>query len=77
MMAFSARAPAKTRTGEWIEVRIPLNSFEATSFGRVIRGAGPVDPRSVTSIGFLPAEKTPGPFALEAEWRNVLRAPRT
>jgi hypothetical protein len=28
-------------------------------------GAGPVDPRSVTSIGFLLAEKTPGPFALE------------
>jgi NADH dehydrogenase [ubiquinone] 1 alpha subcomplex assembly factor 1 len=75
MMAFSYRAPAQTRAGEWIEVRIPLDRFEATSFGRVIRGAGPVDPRSVTSIGFLLAEKTPGPFALEVAWISVLRGP--
>ncbi len=54
----------KTRAGEWIEVAIALHRFEATSFGRVLRGAGRVNPRSVTSIGFLLAEKTPGPFAL-------------
>jgi len=75
MTAFSYRASAQTRPGEWIEVRIPLDRFEATSFGRAIRGAGPVDPRSVTSIGFLLAEKTPGPFALEVAWIKVLRAP--
>ena len=75
MRAFSYRAPVQTRTGEWIEVRIPLDRLEATSFGRVIRGAGPVDPPSVTSIGFLPAEKTPGPFALEVAWIKVLRGP--
>ena len=74
-MAFSYRAPAQTRSGEWIEVRIPLDRFEATSFGRVLRGAGPVDPRSVTSIGFLLAEKTPGPFLLEVAWIKVLRGP--
>jgi monofunctional biosynthetic peptidoglycan transglycosylase len=75
MMAFSYRAPVKTRTGEWIEVAIALDRFEATSFGRVLQGAGPVDPRSVASIGFLLAEKTPGPFALEVEWVKVLRNP--
>ena len=75
MRAFSYRAPVQTRTGEWIEVRVPLDRFEATSFGQVIRGAGPVDPRSVASIGFLLAEKTPGPFALEVAWINVLRGP--
>jgi monofunctional biosynthetic peptidoglycan transglycosylase len=75
MRAFSYRAPLKTRAGEWIEVAIALDRFEATSFGRVLRGAGPVDPRSVTSIGFLLAEKTPGPFALEVAWINVLRGP--
>jgi NADH dehydrogenase [ubiquinone] 1 alpha subcomplex assembly factor 1 len=74
-MAFSYRAPAKTRRGEWIEVRIPLNQFEATSFGRVVAGAGPVDPASVTSVGFLLAEKTPGPFALEVACIKVLRGP--
>jgi len=75
MMAFSYRAPVKTRTGEWIDVAVPLDRFEATSFGRVLRGVGPVDPRSVSSIGFLLAEKTPGPFALEVAWITVLRGP--
>ena len=75
MRAFSYRAPLPTRTGEWIEVAIPLDRFEATSFGRVLRGAAPVDPGSVTSVGFLLAEKTPGPFALEVAWIKVLRGP--
>ena len=75
MRASSYRAPVKTRSGEWIEVRIPLDRFEATSFGRVLQGVGPVDPGSVTSIGFLLAEKAPGPFALEVAWINVLRGP--
>jgi NADH dehydrogenase [ubiquinone] 1 alpha subcomplex assembly factor 1 len=71
--AFSYRAPVQTRPGEWIEVGVPLDQFEATSFGRVVRGAGPVDPRSVTSIGFLLAEKRPGPFVLEVAWITVRR----
>jgi len=75
MMAFSYRAPVKTRSSEWIEVAVSLDQFEATAFGRVLRGMGPVDPRSVTSIGFLLAEKTPGPFALEVAWIKVLRGP--
>ncbi|MFO7694124.1 MAG: CIA30 family protein [Vicinamibacterales bacterium] len=73
--AFSYRAPVKTRSGEWIEVAVPLERFEATSFGQVLRGVGPVDPGSVTSVGFLLAEKAPGPFALEVSWINVLRGP--
>ena len=72
-MAFSYRAPVQTRKGEWTEVRIPLDCFEATSFGQVIRSAGPVDPGSVTSVGFLLAEKAPGPFSLEVEWIKVER----
>ena len=73
--AFSYRAPVQTRSGEWVEVAVPLDRFEATSFGRVLRGAGPVDPRSVRSIGFLLAEKTPGPFVLEVAWVKALRGP--
>ena len=75
MMAFSYRAQVKTRSGEWLEVAVPLDRFEATSFGRVLPGVGPVDARSVTSVGFLLADKTPGPFALEVAWVRVLRGP--
>jgi len=52
-----------------------LGRFEATSFGRVLRDVGPVDSGSVTSIGFLLAEKAPGPFALEVAWVKVRRGP--
>lgn len=70
--AFSYRAPVKTRAGEWIEVATPLDRFEATSFGEVLRRAGPVDAQGVTSIGFLLADKNPGPFVLEVAWINVI-----
>jgi monofunctional biosynthetic peptidoglycan transglycosylase len=74
-MAFSYRAPLQTRNGEWIDVSTPLGRFEATSFGRVIREAGSVNPGAVTSIGFLLAEKTPGPFVLEVAWIRVVHGP--
>jgi monofunctional biosynthetic peptidoglycan transglycosylase len=73
--AFSYRAPLTTRPRKWIEVAIPLDRFEATSFGRVLPGQRPVDPRGVTSIGFLLADKGPGPFLLEVAWVEVLRGP--
>jgi monofunctional biosynthetic peptidoglycan transglycosylase len=74
MRAFSYRAPLPTRAGEWIEVEIPLDRFVATSFGRILSGVGPPEPRGVTSIGFLLGEKAPGPFALEVAWIKVKRA---
>jgi monofunctional biosynthetic peptidoglycan transglycosylase len=74
-MAFSYRAPVKTRSGKWIEVAVPLDRFEATSFGRVLPGEGPVNPRKVTAVGFLLADKRPGPFVLEVAWIKVLRDP--
>ena len=52
---------------------IPLDRFEATSFGQVIRSASPVAPGSITSVGFLLAEKAPGPFSLEVERLKVER----
>ncbi len=71
--ALSYRAPVKTRAGEWIDVAIELDRFEATSFGRTLRDVGPVEPSTVTSIGFLLGEKTPGPFALEVGWIKIRR----
>jgi monofunctional biosynthetic peptidoglycan transglycosylase len=73
-MAFSYRAPLKTRSGKWIEVAVPLDRFEATSFGRVVPRKGPVDPRRVTAVGFLLADNDPGPFVLEVAWIKVLSA---
>ena len=74
LIAFSYRAMAQTKKDEWIEVKVPLDKFEATSFGRVVKDAGPVDPKEVNALGFLLGDKKSGPFKLEVEWIKVVRA---
>jgi NADH dehydrogenase [ubiquinone] 1 alpha subcomplex assembly factor 1 len=71
LIAFSYRATVKTKKDEWIEVKLPLDKFEATSFGRVVKDAGPVDPAEVNALGFLLGDKKAGPFKLEIEWIKV------
>lgn len=69
-IAFSYRAPFKTKEGEWIEVRLPLREFYATSFGRRVQDS--LDPSQINSIGFLLSDKKAGPFKLEVEWIKVV-----
>ena len=71
--AFSYRASVQTKKDEWIEVKVPLDEFEATSFGRVVREAGAVKPEEVSSVGFLLGDKKAGPFRMEIEWIKVER----
>jgi len=72
--AFSYRASVQTKNDEWIEVKVPLDEFEATSFGRVVREAGPVKPEEISSMGFLLGDKKAGLFKLEVESIKVERA---
>lgn len=74
LVAFSYRATVQTKKDEWVEVRLPLDKFQATSFGRLVRDAGPVDPQEVNGLGFLLGDKKAEPFKLEVEWIKVLRA---
>ena len=74
MVAFSYRATVPAKKGEWIEVKIQLDKFEATSFGRPVLDAGPVKPTEVNAPGFLPGDKKAGRFKLEVEWIKVVRA---
>jgi monofunctional biosynthetic peptidoglycan transglycosylase len=66
-IAFSYRATVQTKKDEWIEAKVPLDQFEATSFGRVMKDAGPVNPDEVNSLGFMLSDKKAGPFKLEVE----------
>jgi NADH dehydrogenase [ubiquinone] 1 alpha subcomplex assembly factor 1 len=72
--AFSYRATMQTTKDEWIEVKVRLDEFEATSFGRVVREAGAVKPEEISSVGFLLGDKKAGPFKLEIESIKVERA---
>ena len=73
LMAFSYRATVQTKKDEWIEIKLPLEKFEATSFGRVVKDAGPVDSKEVNALGFMVSDKKAGPFKLEVESIKVER----
>lgn len=68
MRAFSYRVAVPTKQDHWIEVTVPLDKFEATSFGEVIKDAGAVTPGEVNAVGFLLGDKQAGPFKLEVAW---------
>jgi len=72
-VAYSYRATVQTKRDEWIEVKIPLDKFEATSFGRAVRDASAVRPAEFSALGFMLGDKKAGPFKLEIEWIKVER----
>jgi len=71
LIAFSYRATLQTKKDEWIEVKVPLDRFEATSFGRVVKDAGAVKPEEINAVGFMLGDKKAGPFKMEIEWVKV------
>ena len=73
-MAYSYRATVQTMKDEWIEVKVPLDKFEATSFGRIVKNAGLVKPEEINSLGFMLGDKKAGRFKMEIEWIKVERA---
>ena len=73
-MAYSYRATVQTKKDEWIEVKVPLDKFEATSFGRIVKNAGLVKPEEINSLGFMLGDKKAGRFKMEIEWIKVQRA---
>jgi monofunctional biosynthetic peptidoglycan transglycosylase len=73
-VAYSYRATVQTKKDEWIEVNVPLDKFEATSFGRVVQDADTVKPEEINALGFMLGDKKAGPFKMEIEWIKVERA---
>jgi monofunctional biosynthetic peptidoglycan transglycosylase len=73
LTAFSYRAMFTTKENEWLEVRIPMDRFVATSFGQILKDQ-PLDPKEVNGLGILLGDKNEGPFKLEIEWIKVMKA---
>ncbi|WP_197440971.1 CIA30 family protein [Thalassoglobus neptunius] len=69
-VAFSYRASFETKKDEWTEIRLPLDDFVATSFGRVVKNQK-LDPTEVNGLGILLGDKKAGPFKLGVEWVKV------
>lgn len=59
------RVPFETREGERQTLRFAFSQFVATSRGRAVPEAPPLDPARIVSIGLLISDKQAGPFRLE------------
>ena len=57
----------ETQDGQWVTVYIPFETMVAT-FRGFQTGSGPLDPGTISSVGFMLSDKQPGEFALEVDW---------
>jgi monofunctional biosynthetic peptidoglycan transglycosylase len=69
-IAVSYGAGFETTAGQWTEVRVPLDTLEATVRGSRLQGP-PMDASRVREIGLLIADKREGPFMLAVDWIAV------
>ena len=64
----------ETRADQWTEVALPLAEFTARWRGRLVDSAPTLRALDVRSVGFLLADKAPGPFRLDvAQIRSMNR----
>jgi monofunctional biosynthetic peptidoglycan transglycosylase len=69
LTAFSYRQSFQTIKDKWVELSFPLEKFIATSFGKVIPKAEPINPSEIESLGFMIGDKKPGAFQIE--FKNI------
>ena len=50
---------------EWESIDLPFENFNPVFRGRLVPQAGPVIAQEISQVGFLLADKNPGPFFLE------------
>lgn len=63
----------ETISGQWVDVELPLDDFQATFRGRSVPGAPVLDATGIRQIGFLIADKQFGSFQLDVAWIRVMR----
>jgi len=68
--AFSYQMEFGTVANQWVEVRLPVRSFVAHSFGRQLQGV-PLNPAQVQSVGILLGDKRQGAFQIAVDWIRV------
>lgn len=72
LTAFSYKQSFKTKKDEWMIITFALDKFTATSFGRIIPNAAPIDTNEINSIGFMIGDKKTETFQLELKSINTL-----
>ncbi len=69
-VAISFGAEFDTRAGEWMDVRVPLDSLQPTVRGSTLT-CPTMDATQVRELGLLIADKREGAFALTVDWIAV------
>lgn len=59
-----------TVAGQWLTVRVPLDTLQPTARGKPLDGPA-FEPTQVQEIGLLIGDKRDGAFSLEVEWIGV------
>jgi len=67
----SYRASFPTVAGQWQEITLPIDRFQATWRGRLLDRPPPA-PTDIRSLGLMIADQQDGPFALEVDWIEAL-----
>ncbi len=57
----------ETVKDKWITCSLPLDKFISTFRGRILNNR-PLEPKNITSFGFLISDKQKGNFQLEIDW---------
>jgi len=57
-----------TQSGVWRSIRFPFETFRPRFRGRDVPEAPALDVSSITSFGWLVADRQEGPFCLEVDW---------
>jgi len=59
--------------GQWLEVTLPVESFNASFRGRLVADAPPLAPANIRSLGFMISDRQAGPFELLIDWVAIRR----
>lgn len=57
----------ETQKGAWSTVYLPFDTMVPTYRG-FQTGSGPIDPSTISSLGFMLSDKQPGEFSLQVDW---------
>ena len=70
-------AEFETEADTWLEIVVPLSAFQAQWRGRRVPRAPALEATDIRSVGFMLADKSPGPFRLDvAHIHSVTNAAR-
>ena len=61
------RGEFTSKASTWLEFRIPFKDLKPTYFGNTLPGPK-IDASKLEYIGFILADKKPGPFTLDVDW---------